>query len=161
MEKEIEITTEERVFAAVSHGSAIMMGWGVMIPLLIWITQREKSKFVKFHALQAMLFQLTQTPFMMVAFFGFSIVYIGAMVIMGFFTAQTGSVNDKVIYFASQVVFTAGMFLVMAVYPIIGLVAAALTFAKRDFRYPILGSWLDKYLSQESESELIKDVANE
>jgi uncharacterized Tic20 family protein len=160
MKKELETTTEERVFAAVSHGSAVMMAWGVVIPLVIWILQREKSKFVKFHALQAMSFQLTQTPFSMVMMFGLMIVYFAVTLTTGFHSAVIGADNMFGL-FASQFTLMAGMFLVMAVYPVIGLVAAALIFTKRDFRYPILGAWLEKYLSQESESELIEDAANE
>jgi len=160
MEKGTEIVSEERLFAAASHGAAILFGWGIVIPLVIWISQRERSNFVKFHALQAMAFQLTQTLFSIVMAFGLMFVYIVVLMATGFFTIESGSDNMPGL-FAGQMLLFAGMFCMMAVYPVVGVIGAALTIAGRDFRYPILGNWLDKYLSRDSETELAKDVTDE
>lgn len=52
-----EPTSDERLLALLSHLSAFM--GGIILPLIIWATQKDKSKFVRFHSLQAIFFQLT------------------------------------------------------------------------------------------------------
>ncbi|HDN83131.1 MAG TPA: DUF4870 domain-containing protein [Candidatus Altiarchaeales archaeon] len=57
----MKITKDEKFMAAISHGSIILTVFtiiGIFIPLLIWLTQREKSKYVEFQAKQAFIYQL-------------------------------------------------------------------------------------------------------
>ncbi len=42
-------TPDERIAAALAHGSTILFGFGFIVPLIIWITQRKKSAFASFH----------------------------------------------------------------------------------------------------------------
>ena len=51
-----EPTSDERLLALLSHLS-VFMG-GIILPLIIWATQKDKSKFVRFHSLQAIFYQL-------------------------------------------------------------------------------------------------------
>lgn len=51
------LTSEERLMAMFSHLS-IVFG-GIVLPIIFWATQKEKSKYITFHALQAIFFQLT------------------------------------------------------------------------------------------------------
>ena len=46
-------TQDERVMAAVAHATIIFSAVGLIGPLIIWGTQREKSPFLAFQALQA------------------------------------------------------------------------------------------------------------
>lgn len=56
-------TAEERTLAALSHGFGILgmvvsagfLGW--LAPLVIYLTQKDKSRFVAYHAFQALIFQ--------------------------------------------------------------------------------------------------------
>ena len=50
---------DERLFAALSHITIFLPFMGILGPVLIWATQKEKSEYVKFHALQAVFYQLT------------------------------------------------------------------------------------------------------
>lgn len=50
-----EPTSDEKTMAGLSH----FFGW--LVALIIYITQREKSKFVRFHALQAIIFDVAVT----------------------------------------------------------------------------------------------------
>jgi uncharacterized Tic20 family protein len=58
-------TQDERVMAALSHGSALLPMLGIIAPIIIWVTQKEKSKYVAFQALQALAYQ----TIMIVAYF--------------------------------------------------------------------------------------------
>lgn len=54
-------TRDERILAALSHASIaanIFNLAGMIIATLIWLTQRERSAYVRAHALQALVYQL-------------------------------------------------------------------------------------------------------
>lgn len=51
-----ETTSDERLFGMLSHLS-VFLG-GIILPIIIWATQKDKSKFVRFHSLQAIFFQI-------------------------------------------------------------------------------------------------------
>jgi uncharacterized Tic20 family protein len=60
LESEKTKNKDENLMAAISHGSMILSIStliGVFIPLLIWLTQRDKSEFVGFQAKQALIYQ--------------------------------------------------------------------------------------------------------
>lgn len=46
-------TQDERIMAAVAHATVIWPTLGLLAPLVIWGTQREKSPFVGFQSIQA------------------------------------------------------------------------------------------------------------
>ncbi len=49
---------EERIMAALSHGSVVLFGAGVIAAIVLWVTQKEKSAYVAFQALQATVYQM-------------------------------------------------------------------------------------------------------
>ena len=53
-------TEDERILAALSHASIvanIINPVGMIATVLIWITQRERSRFVRAHAVQSLIYQ--------------------------------------------------------------------------------------------------------
>ena len=52
-----EPTSDEKITAALVHASVLLLFLGPIVPVLIWTSQRRKSKYVSFHALQAMGYQ--------------------------------------------------------------------------------------------------------
>ncbi len=51
-----DTTSDERLLALLAHLS-IFLG-GIILPIILWATQKDKSKFVKFHSLQAIFYHL-------------------------------------------------------------------------------------------------------
>jgi uncharacterized Tic20 family protein len=51
------LTNDERMMAMLSHLS-VLIG-GIILPIVIWAVQKDKSKFVKFHSLQAIFFHIS------------------------------------------------------------------------------------------------------
>ena len=51
-----DLTSEEKTLALLAH----LLGYfsSIIGPLIIYLTQKEKSRFVAFHAMQAILFHL-------------------------------------------------------------------------------------------------------
>jgi len=67
-------TNEEKLFALLSHLS-IFIG-GIILPIILWATQKDKSKFVAFHALQAIFYQLSCIVIYVILIFVFIFLYI-------------------------------------------------------------------------------------
>jgi uncharacterized Tic20 family protein len=140
--------SDERIMAALAHGSVMLFGWGFFAPLIIWITYRKKSTFVTFHALQALVYQLFQTVYWWIYY---GILITGVVIgMMASFTAaeQTGDLSSPYGFISLQIIFLAGIFLGFALYALFGVLGAILTLARKDYRYPILGRWLERYLSR-------------
>jgi uncharacterized Tic20 family protein len=76
-------TSEEKLFALLSHLS-IFIG-GILLPIIFWATQRDKSKFVAFNALQAIFYQLSYITLTMIILMVFLFAYVFFGVGVGIF----------------------------------------------------------------------------
>ena len=50
------ITSEEKLLAMLSHLS--MLFGGIILPIILWAVQKDKSNYVRFHSLQAIFFHI-------------------------------------------------------------------------------------------------------
>lgn len=50
---------DERIMAALSHISLVIPYAGLVVPAIVWITQKDKSRWVAFQSLQALAYQVT------------------------------------------------------------------------------------------------------
>lgn len=53
---EEKITNDEKLLSFLCHLSMIL--GGILVPVIIWAIKKEQSKFVRFHALQAIFYHL-------------------------------------------------------------------------------------------------------
>ena len=147
-------TQDDRIMAAVAHATAILPFMGLIAPIIIWVTQKDKSPFISFQALQALVYQLT----MLLAWF------LGMFCYMcSFFVSFLGIAAAPVIDESSNplaplllvlptlfpIIIFGLIFLGGIVFIIYGLVAAVLVLQGRDFRYVILGERLERYLQKQ------------
>lgn len=135
-------TSDEKVFAALAHASVIFSFFGPVGPALIWAYQRDKSKYVRFHALQAMGYQaLTFWLF----FIGVFVVIFGGvflMTIFGAFLFESTSADPGFFPFLIQPIIFLSMFGLMGFFFVIGMAGAVFCMLGRDFNYPLIGRWL-------------------
>lgn len=66
-------TNEERTMALLSHLSLIL--GGILLPLIIWATQKDKSQFERFHSLQSIFFHLSLAAVIIFFVFFFVIIF--------------------------------------------------------------------------------------
>lgn len=142
-ERPPQVSHDERILAAVSHAAALFPGFGFIVPLAIWITQREWSSFVKFHALQALFYQLTAPPLILALFvFGnwgaFDTIRLG----------YASSVVPAGLVFLRCVLIIA-LFAAWAGYVYVGMRAASKALDGREYFYPMLGRRVARYLRPE------------
>lgn len=142
----------DKIMAALAHISAILPLIGVLAPIIIWATQKDKSEFVAFQALQATAYQLSMVLAWFVGMGCYMLSFIFTFLTIPF--AGNGSEADPTAspffmlgFFIPFIVFGA-IFLGGAIFIVYGLVGAVMTFQGKDFRYLIIGNWLDKYLQK-------------
>ena len=151
-------TQDERILAALAHASVILPFWGLIGAIVIWATQREKSRFVGFQALQVIAYQLVLIVggFLGVACYMcsfFLMMFLGLPI--GALAAQNMATPD---FFGGllAIIISAFPFCIMGIlglvglaYVLYGLYGAVRVLQGHDFRYAIIGRRLEQYLERE------------
>lgn len=135
---------DERLMAALCHGSLIL-GWaGLVVSVIMWITQKDKSRYVTVQALQALLFQLVRLAVTMVG--------LGCYMVAIFSTIFTTTASDAPRYGGPP----PGFFVPFAFLCVIGLVgmlffayavyAVVMTIQGKEFYYLVIGDWVERFM---------------
>lgn len=139
-------STEERVWAVLAHLSAMAFGMGLLLPVIGWSEQRRKSKYASFHCLQALGYQSLGFTVWLLSYLVLLIVFIVVMA-FGMALMEDNSAQSTSLLFAG---FNIVLFIVViggfGLYFIFPLIAAASCALGKDFRYPIMGDRLARYL---------------
>jgi uncharacterized Tic20 family protein len=153
------VSSDEKIMAALAHGSILFMFLGPIVPVILWATQRNRSKYVSFHALQAMGYQtLFFWLWMVMPIF----IMLATIILIGVFAVVLRNSPDTSAFpFLFQIPIFIMVFGFMGITFLIGLVGAVFCLLGRDFRYPILGKWLARYLAYSVDSESLLDESQE
>lgn len=147
MNAQTVVSQNEKVLAGLAHGS-ILLGLfsnglgGIVAALVIWLVQKEKSAYVAGQALQALVYQALTFLITMLAWCCWGVLW---MVLL-----LPPLIADPAAYeFAPPPGMWAGLILVIVplliwgITILYGLWGAARCFGGHDFRYAIVGRWLD------------------
>ena len=138
------ISQEIRLLAAISHGSVLFPNIGFFVPVGVYLTQKKKSSYLGFQALQALIWQIVMFVFSILA----SSCMVGSILIPVLLTTATQ--NEKLVGVAGGGILIAiGIsVLVMIVgnlgFIIYGIIGAVMTYQGKDFRYIFIGNRIDK-----------------
>ncbi|HEX2990993.1 MAG TPA: DUF4870 domain-containing protein, partial [Anaerolineales bacterium] len=145
-------TGEERVWAVLSHLSAVAFGIGLFLPILGWSEQRRKSKYASFQCLQALGYQSLGYTVWLLAYLLIVLAAMVLMIVISFRAEVSGQALNPIEGPAVALlsVSALGFLAVYAILPIVAAVACALG---RDYRYPVLGNRLARYLGYEHTAE--------
>jgi uncharacterized Tic20 family protein len=141
--------SEERFLAILAHLSAVAFGMGMVLPAALWSEGGRKSKYVAFQTLQAYGYQsLGYTVWFLLYFLVFLLFYGG----MTFVITKDGNAyaGDR-IPAAFTMLFLGVTLILLGIYFLFPLIAAVACGLGLDFRYPILGTRLAKYLGYAAE----------
>ena len=138
-------TSEERVMAGLAHISVVMIGWGIIVPVIVWVTEREKSRFASFQALQALAYQLLFMLLYMICSFGAMIPAMGVQLLV--FNVPNSSDSVAPYFALTPVLAMLAIFCFLGLYILVGIIGSIMSFTGKDFHYPLLGTWIARYLS--------------
>lgn len=153
METEIESTTrarasstsDDRIWAALAHASAMFAFLGPVGAVILWFTQRQKSSYVAFQALQAMIYQS------LFFWLYFMLMPLGAVVLMlawisGVVLLAPNANDPFLIAFVPQIAIWVILLGSFVAFWLMAIVAAVLSLMGRDFRYPLIGNRLARFI---------------
>jgi uncharacterized Tic20 family protein len=147
MSDELAVTQDEKMLAGLAHGS-ILLGvftsgfGGIIAALIIWLVQKEKSAYVAFQALQALVYQGVVFLLTMAAFCLW-----GACWMLMFMVPMMA--NSGAYEYAPPPSFWVGLALMVVPFAVWGLtlvygiVGAIRCLGGHDFKYAIIGNWLE------------------
>lgn len=149
MDSTLNKAKEEQIIAGIVYFSSIIPFIGMIIPFVCWIINRDKSDFLIFHSLQALLFQailsITNICMFLLYFLSFF-----ASFLIGFGTAAaSGNQEPGPLFFISFLIPFVVFFLMFAfffLFSAYGITAGVVIILKGDFKFIVLGKALEKYL---------------
>jgi uncharacterized Tic20 family protein len=140
-----EPSTEERVWAVLSHLSALAFGMGILLPVIAWSEQRRKSNYAAFQSLQALGYQSIGYTFWILA--SLVIIIIQSVFTVRELASAYASGEDPTGFLGSVMSAHFGVMIgLIGLYLLPPVMAAAAAAMGRDFRYPLMGDRLARYL---------------
>jgi len=145
-------TTEDRIWAVISHLSSLAFGMGILLPIIGWSDQRRKSNYASFQSLQALGYQSLGFTIWILSYLLLIIIGLSVMLVVSVQAGDGGGSGDLFLGPGMIVIFivVVGFFALYFLLPIVAAIACALG---RDFRYPIMGNRLARYLGYESDQK--------
>ncbi|MDH5507460.1 MAG: DUF4870 domain-containing protein [Anaerolineae bacterium] len=147
---------DDQLVAAVCHASVLVPLMGVIVPIAVWLSQRERSMLLRFQALQALTYQMLG----ILAYFIMMGCYMAGMFsmfpMMAFadplsLSSGPPEISGPLIVFPIlltivMVLFFAFICLGGPIYIITGLIAAWNVLKGREFLYPLIGKRIAVFL---------------
>jgi uncharacterized membrane protein len=141
-------SSDERTLAGLSH----FFGW--IVALVVLAVGQSKSRFVRFQAVQALLFSLTSMLVYLVAVTCFSTLLVGGMaagIVSAAMAEEIG--REPGIGMILAMLSMTGIWLVSPAFLLIALCefiirlfAAVSVLSGKEFRYPVLGGWAERFI---------------
>lgn len=141
-------TSEERVIAVISHLTALAFGAGMVLPAILWSENRKKSSYLHFQTLQALGYQSLGYTVWLLGMFALMILFYILMFILALVVPNAAQ-NQSVISVLTAILLLM-VFGWLVVYMFIAIWAVASCGLGKDFRYPILGDRLARYLGYDN-----------
>ena len=132
---------EARLLAALAHGSIIIQGVGMLIGVVVYTNQRDKSPYAAFQALQAAVYQL----FAMFVVIGSWIVWTGCYMLsfiplIPMLESDPDTLPPLFWISMGSMIIPFGIMILVSLY---GMIGAWQVWRGKDFRYAIFGRWLE------------------
>jgi uncharacterized Tic20 family protein len=140
------ITKSERLNAALAH-AGIVLGLfsrgtlGIVLALLIWITQRHQSKFAARQAAQAVVYQLLGVVAAILVWIAWGVLFAGSIFVPVLINPNRPEALQPFTMIPAFLLMVVP-FAVMLAWMAYGVYAAWVVWHGRDFSYPLIGQWI-------------------
>jgi uncharacterized Tic20 family protein len=136
-------SVENRLLAALAHGSVVAQGIGILVGVIVYLTQREKSRYVAYQGLQAAVYQLLNLIIVIAMWVVWGILYGLSMIPLMMQVEANSDAAPPAIFWISMMLMVIP-FAYMVLVGLYGLWGAVRTWLGKDFKYLLLGNWLEK-----------------
>ena len=136
-------STENRLLAALAHGAVATQGIGILVGVVVYVNQRDKSRYAAFQGLQAALFQLANLIITIGLWVVCGILYGLSMILLIVQADANPDAAPPAIFWIAMISMVIPL-IYMVLVGLYGLWGAVRTWQGRDFKYPLIGGWLEK-----------------
>lgn len=136
---------DERTMAALAHGSILLFGMGVVAAIVLWVTQKEKSRYVAFQALQAVVYHIAGFAIFLVSMACWMALYFVSLIPL--MTTPEESAGAALWIFVLATLLMLAPFVQMGLWIVGGWWGAARALQGREFRYIVIGRYLERWLA--------------
>jgi uncharacterized Tic20 family protein len=140
-----QASQDERLLAAVAHCAALLPFFGIIVPLYIWITQKDWSKCVRFHAIQALIHQMVMPAATLAVYLVGVWGFYGTLLVRSPDGPHSALPTGMLVL---RCILVGGVLGGWGLTITLGLVGMSRTLAGRDFLYPFIGRWLTSYIDK-------------
>ena len=137
---------DDKIVGALGHAAALLPMWGIVVPAIIWVSQREKSDYIRQQSLQALAWQIAQICLL----FGGMMIYVVSFFLMFgsvFFLNEMPADAPPPGFFLPFCVM-GFIFLAMFATMIMGIYAAVRNLQGQHYTYPLIGQRVRAYLAK-------------
>ena len=145
-------TTEDRIWAVLSHLSAVTFGMGILLPVIGWAEQRRKSNYAAFQCLQALGYQSLGYTVWLLSYLVVIIIFLIILAAYSF-QAETRGATFEPLLGPWSFIFFVLIFGFLVLYFFLPMIAAIACALGKDYHYPILGDRLARYLGYDLAKE--------
>ena len=146
------VPSNERTWAGLAHAS-ILLGLftngigGIGVALVLWITQKDKSPYAAFQAMQSLVYQVMTYILVFLLFSCWGGVWMLMLIpaILGNPEALNGAPPTVMWVGLALMVIPFGVWLLTTAYGVLGAVRC---FQGHDFRYLLVGKWVGRQVGQ-------------
>lgn len=130
-------TSDERLLSLLCHLSSLL--GGIILPIIIWATQKDKSKFVRFHSLQAIFFHLSIAVIIIIFVFIFLVILFAGI---GFSNPDKISSQENLppIMIFLMIIFYGGIFIFVIAFLAYSVYLAVKAYNGELIKIPVLGN---------------------
>jgi len=137
----VELTQEDRMLAAASY-LGYLVGFWLVVPIVVYVLKREKSRFVAFHALQAIVIHVLGIPVLI-----FGMVFPLVMTAVIALAVQPKGANQEAFGVVMMLAYLLGMLVPWGVYLALSVVCAVRAMQGRMARFPVAAWLTDRFLA--------------
>jgi uncharacterized Tic20 family protein len=151
-----------RLWAALAHASALLFGIGMVVPVIVWSSQRQKSTYAAFQALQALGYQVIS--FLVWLLLSLVLPLVALPVLTPYLKVDPTSIESiqsLQLGLVPNLLINGIMFGFLGLYALVALAAAGFTLVGREFHYPFMGKRLERYLEFQSDKPEIIGSMND
>lgn len=138
-----EIRSDERMISLFAHFS-LFLG-GILLPIIFWATNKDKSKFVTFHSLQALWFHIVYIGVIMIL----AVVMVAVVIVFGvgmgaLMGSGSGGKEMPVFIIVAMVAFYIALFAVIFAAIGYSVYMGVKAYQGKLVKYPIIGNMVYK-----------------
>jgi uncharacterized Tic20 family protein len=160
-ETQIIETQEDNWVSGVCHATAILQLWGVVTPLIVWFSQKERSARLRFQSMQAFVYQMIATAAYMLGMAAYMVFFFGLFFTMILGSSMSESRNIQgppammmAVFFGIMILFWIFVIIVMPIYYLLAGWAGLRVIGGHHFRYPILGKIIERRMEASQQPQV-------